>query len=472
MSMSGGDEPRSVCGHLGLGEPIVKPTVCIRVGFFVCCKRRMTAGSQVVEAIKVAKTGRVESPTERSGQKTRKARKALMVMLAILLTMAGFLKAMSVCPVYAAADTGWKDPSNNAADAGDGFESSPGNAYSDDTAIASNIDGADDSHRYYGYDFGLPGGAAIQGIEVRLDWYLDSTQGNSRLQVQLSWDGGTSWTDAKTTNKGNTTETTEILGGSSDTWGRSWALGELSDSNFRLRVTCTSNKSERDFYLDWVSLNVYYAVETGWKDPSDDGADTGGDGDGFEGGPGNAYSDDAAMASNMDGAGDSHLYYAYGLELPEGATIEGIEVRLDWYLDSTQGNSKLEVQLSWDGGTSWTDAHTTKNGSTSETTDILGGPTDTWGRSWTVAELSDENFWVRITCASNRPERDFYLDWVSVNVYDDPPTAVHLSSFSASSGLSSVASRGAWHFWRWLGLVGLAAPAVGKVIWVKRRRFD
>jgi hypothetical protein len=32
--MSGGDEPRSVCGHLGLGEPIVKPTVYIRSVLF------------------------------------------------------------------------------------------------------------------------------------------------------------------------------------------------------------------------------------------------------------------------------------------------------------------------------------------------------------------------------------------------------------------------------------------------------
>jgi hypothetical protein len=404
-----------------------------------------------------------------SGQKTRKARKVLMVLLAILLTVAGLLNAMTVCPVYAAADTGWKDPSANAADAGDGFEVSPGNAHSDDDAIAGNVDGADDSHRYYGYDFGLPGGAAIKGIEVRLDWYLDSKQGNSSIDVELSWDGGTSWTDAKTTGKGDTTETTDILGDPSDTWGRDWALGELSSDNFRVRVTCTSNKSERDFYLDWVSLNVYYTVDTGWTNPSDNGADTGGDGDGFEGSPGNAYSDDDAVASNVDGAGDSHLYYTYGFELPEGATIEGIEVRLDWYLDSTQGNSKLEVQLSWDGGTSWTDAQTTKNGSTSETTDILGGPTDTWGRSWTVDELSDANFRLRVTCTSNKPERDFYLDWVPVNVYDDPPTAVDLTFFSAHSGAGAAAGRGAWHFWPWVGLMVLAALGVGGVVWARRR---
>jgi hypothetical protein len=417
----------------------------------------------VIKKIEMAEMGRAENPMARSGQKTRKARKGLMVMLAVLLTMMALLESMSVCPVYAAADTGWKDPSANAADAGDGFEDSPENAYSDDTAVASNVDGVGDSHRYYGYDFGLPGGATIQGIEVRLDWYLDSKQGKSNIDVELSWDGGSSWTNAKTTEKGEAIETTDILGGPSDTWGRDWALGELSSVNLRVRITCTSNQSDRDFYLDWVSANVYYTVETGWTNPSANVADAGGDGDGFEGSPENAYSDDSAVASNVDGAGDSHLYYSYDFGLPGGATIEGIEVRLDWYLDSTQGNSSIQVQLSWDGGTSWTNAKTTGKGSTSETTNILGGATDTWGRSWTVDELSSDNFRVRITCNSNQSERDFYLDWVPVNVYDDPPTAVHLSSFTACSDRSAAVSQGTLHLWSWVLLAGLTVLAKGHI---------
>lgn len=53
-------------------------------------------------------------------------------------------------------------------------------------------------------------------------------------------------------------------------------------------------------------------------------------------------------------------------------------------MDDKKGKPELEVQLSWDGGTSWTDAKETKDGDAIETTDILGGPSDTWGRSWTV----------------------------------------------------------------------------------------
>ena len=208
--------------------------------------------------------------------------------------------------------------------------------------------------------------------------------------------------------------------------------------------------------LGAMSVCPVYADNTGWKNPSANTADTGGNGDGFEVSPENAYSDGGGVASNMAGVGDRHRYYGYDFGLPGGATIDGIEVRLDWYLDIEQGNSKMYVELSWDGGANWTSAKKTKNGGTSETTDTLGGPSDTWGRSWTVDELSSANFRVRITCDSNKSQQNFYLDWVPVNVYDDPPTAVDLASFTARSGLSAAASRDTWHFWPWVGLIGLA----------------
>ena len=56
-------------------------------------------------------------------------------------------------------------------------------------------------------------GCLISGIEVRLDWWLDRTTGTNSMSVELSWDGGASWTAMKT----DTTETT------SRAHGRSWA---------------------------------------------------------------------------------------------------------------------------------------------------------------------------------------------------------------------------------------------------------
>ena len=69
---------------------------------------------------------------------------------------------------------------------------------------------------------------------------------------------GTSWTSAKATPNMSTTEATYVLGSASDTWGRSWTEAELSNANFRVRVTDVSSSSSRDFFLDWVPIRITY----------------------------------------------------------------------------------------------------------------------------------------------------------------------------------------------------------------------
>jgi hypothetical protein len=166
-------------------------------------------------------------------------------------------------------------------------------------------------------------------------------------------------------------------------------------------------------------------VNTGYLDPSAQAADTGGDNDGFELNPTYAYSDGPLYATNMGGPGDRHRYYNCGISIPAGSTIEGIRVRLDWWLGGAGGTNSMSVELSWDGGTSWTAPKTDWEESTSEHTAVLGGVADAWGRIWTVDELSDANFRVRVTCncsgGSECENRDYFLDWVAVSVYYTPP---------------------------------------------------
>jgi len=160
-------------------------------------------------------------------------------------------------------------------------------------------------------------------------------------------------------------------------------------------------------------------TDTGLLDPSAQAADTGGDADGFETTPTNAFADAGGVASNVDGAADRHRFYTYGVSIDSGCTISGIEVRLDWLVDSTADTSTMDVELSWDAGTTWTTAKTTTNQSTTEVTETLGGAADTWGRTWTVANLSDANFRVRITSACSGAgcaARDFSLDWAPVKI--------------------------------------------------------
>ena len=164
-------------------------------------------------------------------------------------------------------NTGLLNPSANGADtggSGNGFETNPTFAYADAGGVAGNINGASDRHRYYNYSLPIGGGCAIKGIEVRLDWYLDDDRETNSMSVELSWDGGTSWTAPKTdTVESVMTEHTTVLGSSTDTWGRSWTVNELSNASFRVRLTSNCSGipgqcSKRDYYLDWVPVTIYY----------------------------------------------------------------------------------------------------------------------------------------------------------------------------------------------------------------------
>ena len=110
--------------------------------------------------------------------------------------------------------------------------------------------------------------------------------------------------------------------------------------------------------------------DTGLRSPTANAAVSGGDGNGFESSPANAHADDALNAvDNNSGTGssmsctstskDKHQFSNYGFTFPAGVSIRGIEVRLDAGADSTSSSPKMCVQVSWDGGTTWTSTKST-----------------------------------------------------------------------------------------------------------------
>jgi hypothetical protein len=178
------------------------------------------------------------------------------------------------CSGAPATNTGMKGPSANSADttsAGDnnGYEVTASNAHPNDSFFAvDNNSGSGtntscthtqkDKHRFYNFGFDIPPAAIIQGIEVRLDAKADSTSGAPKICVQLSWDGGASWTTTKSTPTLTTSNATYILGGPADNWGIAWTLSNVSNANFRVRVIDVSSSTSRDFSLDWVAVRVNY----------------------------------------------------------------------------------------------------------------------------------------------------------------------------------------------------------------------
>jgi hypothetical protein len=177
-------------------------------------------------------------------------------------------------PTSAPTNTGLLSPSANAAvtsSSGDnnGYEGSPANAYGNDASVATDTNSGTgtqtsctssrkDRHTYYNFNISVPGGATINGIQVRLDARADSTSGSPKICVQLSWDGGVTWTTAKSTATLTTSEATYLLGGATDNWGRLWATGELTNTNFRVRLVNVASSTSRDFTLDYVGLTIYY----------------------------------------------------------------------------------------------------------------------------------------------------------------------------------------------------------------------
>jgi choice-of-anchor B domain-containing protein len=167
---------------------------------------------------------------------------------------------------------------------------------------------------------------------------------------------------------------------------------------------------------------------TGFLPPSANAATSGGDGNGFQFNPANAYVADNLYARDANSGTngnssctatqkDKHLYYNYNFNIPAGSTIDGIEVQLDARVDNTSGSPLMCVQLSWDGGVTWTAAQSTATLSTAEGTYILGGPANLWGRAWSVSEFSNSNFRVRLINVATSTARDFELDFIAVRVH-------------------------------------------------------
>ncbi len=143
-------------------------------------------------------------------------------------------------------------------------------------------------------------------------------------------------------------------------------------------------------------------VNTGWLSPS---ADSGQFANGSQ-----AYYDDVLYATAAHN--QVHLYWGYGISIPAGSEVVGIEVLVDARKHGAPA-SALYVELSWDGGTSWTaTGYFAGWMSAAWGRYVLGGSTDTWGRTWSAGELGDGSFRVRL-----RAEQASRLDWVAVRVH-------------------------------------------------------
>ncbi len=154
-----------------------------------------------------------------------------------------------------ASETSWE-----VADTTTGTFGITGNAYTDNGVYDR---GAQDTYVIYsGFDLitddggDIASGAEIQGIEVKVNGKSKNVY-NLNVDCKLSWDTGSSWTSVQTETLTNT-EQDYIWGTTSDDWGRTWTLNDLSSS--KLRVNFTHAIDRQELWIDLITIRITYSL--------------------------------------------------------------------------------------------------------------------------------------------------------------------------------------------------------------------
>lgn len=164
-------------------------------------------------------------------------------------------------------------------------------------------------------------------------------------------------------------------------------------------------------------------ADTGFKSPSSTAVRVAGVVD-----PTNAYTSDDAMAiitpPNITPRQDYYVFTGLYSAIPDGATINGIEVNVEAnavVIEPFNGDSaQISIAISKDGGSNFSaEKAATFVSVGGETTKVYGNSTDTWGlSSLTKDSFSDANFrlYVGVTGIQGAIE-DVYIDHIPVKVY-------------------------------------------------------
>ena len=133
----------------------------------------------------------------------------------------------------------------------------PEGAFASDDDRASETTGGD-AQDYYGFDFGaIPEGSAINGFQFSVEGYRESFAGLP--YIQLSWDGGATYTSAdEIIPLAQNSDSTNTVGSSTNIWGRQWTAAELSSENFRVRITKPAGGA--DFSIDHLQARVHWSA--------------------------------------------------------------------------------------------------------------------------------------------------------------------------------------------------------------------
>lgn len=183
-----------------------------------------------------------------------------------------------------------------------------------------------------------------------------------------------------------------------------------------------------------VTLSSQTSTATVGCDPASQAPETvdAGNNDGYELNPGNACSSGGGYATDSrtgtdnansctDTGKDRHRFWGYAFSLPGTVTsVDGITLTLEVGQSNHGGQSSVCAQLSWDGGTTWTAPKRIVLASAALSSYTAGSTSDTWGHTWSPAQLATTAFRVRITDVATTSNKDFRLDYLGAAVTYTP----------------------------------------------------
>lgn len=107
----------------------------------------------------------------------------------------------------------------------------------------------------------------------------------------------------------------------------------------------------------------------------------------------------------------------FGFTIPDGAVIDGIEVRIEKFTNVTNTIEDYSCKIVKAGSEQGT-GHGQAYWPTSKTYIYYGGATDKWGLTWTVAQINASNFGVSLSAINYESTSAIaYVDHVQIRVH-------------------------------------------------------
>jgi hypothetical protein len=162
-----------------------------------------------------------------------------------------FIALFLVIPSIIADSSGWNFPTKNSVLHGAGW-ASPTNAYSDNAAYATASASALNATNYTGFTLGVPDGATINNIFVRVAAKAGSNSGTNVIGVR-AWNGS-QWGTLNQTGDYQTTLANQTLTITGLTW--------TNNTIAQLRLNVSADNQGQRLDLDSISLNVSWTNMT------------------------------------------------------------------------------------------------------------------------------------------------------------------------------------------------------------------